>query len=123
MNRPIPHIGPTLGQRQAMRYAQIDRAAVLQRLHAQNVVLITEQAHEEARQIVEAAFRAEPAAFVAVKDAPEPACFVSTHEELVEEPAIRFGIKVAAALIVMAGVAAVLRDPVARLLVMLGWWS
>lgn len=120
MNRPLPHIGPTLGQRQAMRYAQVDRASVLQRLHAQNVVLITEQAHEEARQLAEAAFRAEPAAFVAANDAPEPACFVSAHDELVDESAFRFGIKVAAALIVMAGVAVVLREPVARLLVVMG---
>lgn len=120
MNRPLPHIGPTLGQRQAMRYAQVDRSAVLQRLTTQNAVLATEQAHEEARQLAAVALRPEPAAFVAANDAPDPACFVSAVDEPVDESAIRFGIKVAAALIVMAGVAVVLRDPVARLLVMLG---
>jgi hypothetical protein len=93
---------------------------VLHRLTTQNAVLATEQAHEEARQLAATALRPEPAAFVAANDVPEPACFVSADDEPVDESALRFGINVAAALIVMAGVAAVLRDPVARLLVVLG---
>lgn len=109
---PVPHIGPTLSQRQAMRYAQVDKAALLERLHSNNAVLANEQAHDEARQLAEVAFQPEPAVFVAANDA---------HEEPVEEPAFRFGMKVAAALIIMAGVAAVLREPVARLLALLGW--
>lgn len=64
MNRPIPHIGQTIGQRQAMRYADIDKAALLERLHSNNAVLATEQAHDEARQLAEAAFQPIPTPFV-----------------------------------------------------------
>lgn len=61
---PVPHIGQTIGQRQALRYADIDKAALLERLHSNNAVLAAEEAHDEARQLAEAAFQPIPKQFV-----------------------------------------------------------
>lgn len=117
---PVPHIGPTLGQRQAMRYAEIDKAAVLDRPHSHNAVLATEQAHEEARQLAESAFQPIPAQFVAGNDDD-----VTTEPEPVDTPAlyaIDFLVAVAA-LALMAAFGVFGREPVRHLLVWVGVMS
>jgi hypothetical protein len=120
MNRPIPHIGQTIGQRQAMRYTEVDKAALLERLHSNNAVLATEQAHDEARQLAEAAFQPIPAQFVDDSDDG-----VTTEPEPVDALAL-YAIDVVvaiAALALMAAFGAFGRDPVHHLLVWMGVMS
>ncbi len=48
MNAPVPHLGQTLSQKQALgRYREIDKGAVLRRLHDQTDQLRREQADDQ----------------------------------------------------------------------------
>ncbi|MGN6383682.1 MAG: hypothetical protein ACTHMK_13850 [Dyella sp.] len=102
MIRPVPHVGPTLGNRRALsHYTQLAEQARLERERADQI--------HAALEVDALIARARSAGQLVPQE--------------VDEPAWRFAIKVAAALIVMAGVGVILRDPVARLLMSLGWLS
>jgi hypothetical protein len=108
MNAPLPssrvqpHVGATLGNRRALsHYTQLAEQARLERERSDQI-----QAALEVDALIE---RARTAGQLVPQE--------------VDAPLWRDGIKVAAALIVMAGVGIILREPVAHLLVVLGLLS